>query len=75
MEFEKLQQLLAEIFSVEPSEIKPEKSFVKDYGADSLMLFQVLMGVEATFGIVIDEEEAADWNTVGQLWEYLCKRS
>lgn len=74
MEFEKLQQLLAEIFSVDPSDIKLEKSFVRDYGADSLALFQVLMGVEANFGIIIDEEEAADWDTVGQLWEYLHTR-
>lgn len=71
MEFERLQQLLAEIFSVDPSEIKREKSFVKDYGADSLALFQVLMGVEANFGIIVEEEEAVNWNTVGDLWEYL----
>lgn len=71
MEFEKLQQLLSEILDVDASEIKQEKSFVKDFGADSLILFQVLMGVEAQFGIVIEEEEAMEWNTVGQLWEYL----
>lgn len=74
MEFEKLQQLLAEIFFVDPSDIRLEKSFVRDYGADSLALFQVLMGVEANFGIIIDEEEASDWDTVGQLWEYLHTR-
>lgn len=73
MEYEKLQQLLAEILDTDPSEIKPERSFVKDFGADSLALFQILMGVEAQFGIVIDEEQAMQWNTVGQLWEYLHK--
>lgn len=71
MQFEKLQQLLAEILGVDASEIKPEKSFVKDFGADSLTLFQVLIGVEAQFGITIEEEQAGEWNTVGQLWEYL----
>lgn len=71
MEYEKLQQLLAEILDVNASEIKPEKSFVKDFGADSLILFQVLMGVEAQFGVIIEEEQAVEWNTVGQLWEYL----
>ena len=71
MEYEKLQKLLAEIVEVEPEQIRREKSFVRDYGADSLMLYQILMGVEAVFGVIVEEEEAVRWNTVGQLWEYL----
>ena len=71
MEYEKLQKLLAEILEVEPEQIRREKSFVRDYGADSLMIYQILMGVEAVFGVIVEEEEAVRWNTVGQLWEYL----
>ena len=71
MEYEKLQKLLAEILEVEPEQIRREKSCVRDYGADSLMLYQILMGVEAVFGVIVEEEEAVRWNTVGQLWEYL----
>ena len=71
MEYEKLQKLLAEILEVEPEQIRREKPFVRDYGADSLMLYQILMGVEAVFGVIVEEEEAVRWNTVGQLWEYL----
>ena len=71
MEYEKLQKLLAEILEVEPEQIRREKSFVRDYGADSLMLYQILMGVEAVFGVIVEEEEVVRWNTVGQLWEYL----
>ena len=71
MEYEKLQKLLAEILEVEPEQIRREKSFVRDYGADSLMLYQILMGVEAVFGVIVEEEEAVRWDTVGQLWEYL----
>ncbi len=74
MEFEKLQQLIAEIFSVESSQVRPETSFEKDFGADSLAMFQVLMGVESVFGIIIPEEAATKWNTVGELWEFLHKR-
>ncbi len=74
MEFEKLQQLIAEIFSVEPSRIKMETSFVKDMGADSIAMFEVLMGVESVFGIEIPEETAIRWETVGELWEFLHKR-
>jgi acyl carrier protein len=71
MEFEKFQQLLAGILGVKPEKIKLEKSFVKDFGADSLMLFQIMMGVEASFGIVVPDEDMLRWDTVGQLWEYL----
>lgn len=71
MEFEKLQSLLAEILEVKPDQIRQEKSFVKDFGADSLILFQILMGVEAVFGVIIEEDEAMKWNTVGDLWEYI----
>lgn len=71
MEYEKLQQLLSDILAVDCDQIRPEKSFVKDFGADSLVLFQILMGVEATFGIIVEEEEAVHWDSVGQLWEYL----
>lgn len=74
MEFEKLQQLIAEVFSVEPSKVQPETSFVKDFGADSMNMFEVLMGVESVFGIVIPEEAATNWSTVGELWEFLHKR-
>ena len=57
MEYEKLQKLLAEILEVEPEQIRKEKSFVRDYGADSLTLFQILMGVEAVFGVIVEEQE------------------
>ena len=36
-------------------EIFQEMSFVDDLGADSLELFQILMGVEQEFDISIDE--------------------
>ena len=37
MEFEKLQQIIAEVLNVEPDEITMDTTFVDDLGADSLM--------------------------------------
>ena len=71
MEYEKLCELLAQTLDVAETEIRLERSFVADYGADSLVMLQVLMAVEATFGIIIPEEEAFSWETVGDLWEFL----
>ena len=68
MVFEKLQQLLAEEFSMEPEEITMETSFVDDLEADSLDLVEMMMALEDEFGIdPITEEEAATIKTVGDV--------
>ena len=48
------------------------QKFVDDLGADSLELFQILMGVEQEFDISIDEESLKDVDTVGDLLELIC---
>ena len=44
MEFEKLQDIIADVLNVQKEEIKPETTFVDDLGADSLDIFQIIMG-------------------------------
>ena len=46
MEFEKLQKIISEVLNVETSDIAMETSFVDDLGADSLDVFQIIMGIE-----------------------------
>ena len=58
MEFEKLQKIIAEVMNVSEEEIRPETTFVDDLGADSLDVFQIIMGIEEEFDIEIDNEEA-----------------
>ena len=67
MEFKKLQKIIAEVLGIGDMEIFQEMSFVDDLGADSLELFQILMGVEQEFDISIDEESLKDVDTVGDL--------
>lgn len=68
MVFEKLQQLLAEEFSIEPEEITMETNFMDDLEADSLDLVEMMMALEDEFGIdPITEEEAATIKTVGDV--------
>ena len=66
MEFEKLQMIIAEVLSIEPEEVRPEMSFVDDLGADSLEVFQIIMGIEDSFDVVIDEDAIASIQTVEQ---------
>ena len=72
MEFQKLQKIIAEVLSIDDTDIVQEMSFVDELGADSLELFQILMGVEKEFDISIDEETLKDVVTVGDLLEIIC---
>lgn len=65
MEFSKLQQIIADVLSVDVDEITRETRFKEDLGADSLDVFQIIMGVEEEFDIQIPTEEAEKILTVG----------
>lgn len=72
MILEKLTELLAEQFSVEPETITKETSFENDLGADSLDLVELSMALEEEFGVEeMSEEDAAGMKTVGDLVRYL----
>ena len=58
MEYEKLKEIIAEILNVDPDEITMETTFVDDLGADSLDVFQIIMGIEEEFDIDIASENA-----------------
>ena len=58
MEFEKLKKIIAEVLNVDEEEISMETTFVDDLGADSLDVFQIIMGLEEEFDIEIPNEEA-----------------
>ena len=58
MEFEKLKKIIAEVLNVDEEEITMETTFVDDLGADSLDVFQIIMGLEEEFDIEIPNEEA-----------------
>ena len=64
MEFEKLQKIIAEVLNLSEEEIRPDTTFVDDLGADSLDVFQIIMGIEEEFDIEIDNEEAEKITTV-----------
>ena len=64
MEFEKLQKIIAEVLNLSEEEIRPDSKFVDDLGADSLDVFQIIMGIEEEFDIEIDNEEAEKITTV-----------
>jgi len=71
MEFEKLQKIIAEVLNVEEAEIKLTSTFVDDLGADSLDIFQIIMGIEEEFDIEIPAEMAESIVTVSDAIEQI----
>ena len=65
MEFEKLKSIIMDVLNQDTQEITMESTFVDDLGADSLDIFQIIMGIEETFDIEIDNDEAEKIVTVG----------
>ena len=73
MELEKLQKIIAEVLNVDAGEVTMDTTFTEDLGADSLDVFQVLMGVEEAFDIEIQEEDAEQIVSVGDAVEAIRK--
>lgn len=69
MELEKLQQIIAEVMNVDAEEITMETTFVDDLGADSLDVYQIIMGIEEEFDLEIPNEEAEKIVSVGDAVE------
>ncbi len=71
MEFEKIKKIIAEVLNVDEEEITMDTTFVDDLGADSLDVFQIIMGIEEEFDIEISNEEAEKIATVGDAVEQI----
>lgn len=72
MEFEKLQEIIADVMNIEDKDtITQDSAFVDDLGADSLDVFQIIMGIEETFDIEIENEDAEKIVTVGDAVEQI----
>ena len=73
MEFEKIRDIIVEVLNVEESDVKMESTFIDDLGADSLDVFQIIMGLEEEFDIEIPSDEAEKVVTVGDAVEQIKK--
>ena len=71
MELEKLQKIIAEVLNVDTEEIITETTFVDDLGADSLDVFQIMMGIEEEFDIEIPTEDVEQIVSVGDAVEQI----
>ena len=66
---EEMKEMIAEQLNCEESSITETTSFKDDLGADSLDVFQIIMGIEEEFDIEIPTEEAEKIASVGDAVE------
>ena len=71
MEFEKLKKIIADVLNLDENEISMDSTFIDDLGADSLELLELVMAMEAEFGVEIPSEELETMTTVGAVMNYL----
>ena len=70
-ELTKLKSIIAEVLNVDPEEINLDTTFVDDLGADSLDVFQIIMGIEEEFDIEVPAEVAENIKTVEEAVELI----
>ncbi len=71
MVFEKLKAIIADVLNVDPEEVSLDSNFTDDLGADSLDLFQIVMGIEEEFDIEVPSEDLDKITTVEEAVEFI----
>lgn len=71
MELEKIKAIIAEVLNIDADSITADTTFVDDLGADSLDIFQIIMGIEEEYDIELENEAVEQIQTVGDVIEAL----
>ena len=71
--FEKVRAMLAKQLNLSPDKITMESDVVKDLGADSLDVVELLISLEDDYGISIPEDDIVNVKTVKDIGEMIEK--
>ncbi|MFT5250290.1 MAG: acyl carrier protein [bacterium] len=69
----RLQEIIGEQLAIEPKKIKSNADFVKELGADSLDVIELIMAIEYEFDIDIEDQYASKIATVQDALDYIEK--
>ena len=67
----KVRDIIVDKLGVDAAEVRAEKSFTGDLGADSLDTVELIMELEKEFGIAIPDDDAEKIATVGDAVAYI----
>jgi acyl carrier protein len=72
--FEKFQQCAVEVLQVPAEKVTKTARFADDLDADSLDLVELVMALEESFDITVEETELEDIETVGQAFDLVSSK-
>ncbi|MFI5005067.1 MAG: acyl carrier protein, partial [Solirubrobacterales bacterium] len=73
--YELIRDHLSDELDIDPEEIREETRFKEDLEADSLDLYTLVQELEDSYGVRIEDEQAAGILTVGQAVEFVLSQS
>lgn len=69
--FEKLKAIAVNQIGIDEEKVTPDSDIIKDLGLDSLDIVDMLMSVEETFGVTIDDSDVAEMKTVADVVKFI----
>jgi acyl carrier protein len=69
--FDKFRNCAVEVLQVPADKVVPDARFGDDLDADSLDLVELVMALEETFDVTVDESELEGIETIGQAYELI----
>ena len=73
MDFETIRDMIAAQLKVDPATITPESRLMEDLKADSANIMVMIMDMEDTFGITVEDDQIMKMRTVGDVVNYIAK--
>jgi acyl carrier protein len=72
--FEKFRACAVEVLQVDATKVVPQARFAEDLDADSLDLVELVMALEESFDITVDESELDGVETIQQAFELVSSK-
>ena len=69
--FEKVRNMLVDKLGISADKITPDSEIIKDLGADSLDLVEMLLSLEENFGVTVSDEQTESIKTVKDIVEII----
>ena len=71
MVLDKVRAIIADQMGIDESKITPDTDIIKDLGADSLDIVELLMNLETEWGLVIDDEDVPKLQKIKNVVAYI----
>ena len=70
---DKIKEILAKQLGIEADAVEDESNIMKDLGADSLDVVELLMAIEEAFGVSVPDDDVPGLKTVKDIADYIEK--